>query len=187
MSLPSPEIPSFRPRRKLVGYDRKATDGFVERVADLLEQAGKRADRAEAEIAQYREQERSLHEALMSVAKTADAIKEDARREAEAMREQAREFEELGVKARSQLSSFLHETLERLEGIPGEIETHYRVADPEKEEPFEASGTAEESSASAEVEAKGDDVEPPEDGGSILERLRPYRADASGSARSPGS
>ena len=113
--IPSPsEISSFRPRRAFLGYERKETDEFLEHVAELLERAGKRIEDSEAELARHREKEQSLNEALLAVAKTADAIKRDARSEAETIRAGALELDQFVATTRSQLSAFLRETLETL-------------------------------------------------------------------------
>ena len=49
-------------------------NGLLDHVAELLERAGKRIEDSEAELARHREKEQSLNEALLAVAKTADAI-----------------------------------------------------------------------------------------------------------------
>jgi hypothetical protein len=123
MPQPSSEISSFRPHRKFFGYDRKATDEFLKRVATLVEQAQTRLDQGESELAGYREKERSINEVLLSMAKVADSIKHDARLEEETIRRQARNLEEILTTTRSQLGSFLRETLERLEQLPEEIDS----------------------------------------------------------------
>lgn len=187
MSSPSSEISSFQPRRSLFGYERKATDDFLEHVAVLLEEAGKRLDEAESELSRSREKEHSLHEALLAVAKTSEAIKHDARREAESIRGDALELQQFVASTRSKLSAFLHETLEKLDGIADEIDRR-EVAHTEQEgEPLEAAHRAEELVPTPETEAKEDELKPLEEAGSIFERLRPYRVDTSGSPRSPGS
>ena len=188
MSSPSTEISSFQPRRRLFGYERKATDDFLEHVAELLEHAGKRLDQVEAELARHQEKEQSLNEALATVAKTADSIKHDARLEVEKMRMHARELEQFVTATRERLSGFLRETLVEMERIAEQTEARSRVEQSGEEQLLETPDTAREVIPPAEIEAKEDDEGATEEAGSLLERLRPYRVDASGgTANSPGS
>jgi hypothetical protein len=188
--IPSSEISSFRPRRAFLGYERKETDEFLEHVAELLERAGKRIEDSEAELARHREKEQSLNEALLAVAKTADAIKRDARSEAETIRAGALELDQFVATTRSQLSAFLRETLEKLATIaqvtrPGE---QVELSEEEEGERGGASEVREEvPSPVGGVESQEDAVEPPETDGSIFERLKPYRAEASGTPARPVS
>jgi ABC-type transporter Mla subunit MlaD len=189
VSSSSSEISSFRPRRKLFGYEREATDQFLARTAELLEQAGKRLAQVEAELAEQREQERSLKEALLAAATIADAIKQHARGEADAIRAEARELDAFVATTRSYLSAFLRETLERLETVSSEIEAaRERVDHFPDEKTMEVPDTSEEVAASAET--KQDDGSRPDDGSpgagdSILERLRQYRVDTRDSPHPP--
>jgi chromosome segregation ATPase len=187
--MPSPsEISSFRPRRALLGYERKETDEFLEHVAELLERAGKRIEDSEAELARHQEKEQSLNEALLAVAKTADAIKRDARSEAETIRAGALELDQFVATTRAQLSAFLRETLETLERLAGEIQTRGQLAHSEEPaEPDLSPALVEELAPSLPVDASRAGDGSPEAAESVLERLRPYRADASGTVPSHGS
>ena len=193
--IPSPsEISSFRPRRAFLGYERKETDEFLEHVAELLERAGKRIEDSEAELARHREKEQSLNEALLAVAKTADAIKRDARSEAETIRAGALELDQFIATTRSQLSAFLRETLETLERLAGEIQTRGQLAQSEEQpepdlsaEPDLSPALVEELTPSSPSDASGSVDGSPAAAESVLERLRPYRADASNTVPSPGS
>jgi len=123
MPSPSFEISSFRPRRGLFGYERKATDELIAYAADMLEHTSSRLDEAERELAEYREKEQSLNDALLAVAKSAEAVKADARRQAESIRANAREVDELVATTCTHLSSFLGETLATLERVAAEIQS----------------------------------------------------------------
>jgi DivIVA protein. len=122
MAQASSEISSFRPRRRFFGYDRKATDDFLTHVSSLVEQAQEQLEQAEKELVGYREKERSIGEALLSVAKVADSIKHDARVEEEAIRRQTRNLEETVAATRSQLGTFLRETLDKLAELPEHLD-----------------------------------------------------------------
>jgi chromosome segregation ATPase len=178
----SSDIATFRPPRGLFGYQRKPTDEFLGYVAELLEQAGKRLDGAESELARYREKERSLNEALLAVAKTADAIKDDARHEAETIRGEARRLDELVAATRTRLSAFLHETLETLQGIAEDIPSRGQV--PQADAPESSSAADTHGTPSVEAETKPESAEPAKETGSLVERLRAYRTDSSDGQRS---
>ncbi len=185
MSPGASEIATFRPRRRLFGYDRRSTDEFLAHVAELLEQASTRLAQVEVELAEKRKSEGSLSEALMAAAKTADAIKVDARREADSIRAEVRELDEFVAETRSHLSSFLRDALERLERVSDEIETaHDRVEQFGEEEQVGEFVTAEERTLSPEDHPDDAPSEAPD---SVLERLRAYHADTSGSSRAPES
>jgi cell division initiation protein len=92
------EVCEKRFRRKLLGgYDRREVEGFLERVADVLEdlineiRALKLAQQDQkAQIEQYREMEASLRQALASSQRFADDTLAAARRESESILEEAR-------------------------------------------------------------------------------------------------
>jgi hypothetical protein len=179
MPSPSFEISSFRPRRTLFGYERRAVDVFLKHVAELLEEAGNRLDNAERELSQYREKEQSLNEALLAVAKTAESIKHDAHEEAEAVRAHVRELDQFVSTSRSQMSAFLHGTLESLERLSDGIHAGSQVAcaqEPALVEPEPAEQIAQ---ATPESEQDDSQSQPPEQDGSIFARLRPYLVDTS--------
>jgi DivIVA protein len=120
----SSEVPSFRPRRALLGYERRATDRFLEQVAEIVRHANERLHQAENELAAYRDKERLLHEALLSVAKVADSIRHEAGVEEEAIRADARELATIVERTRSRLTTFMRETLESVARVTDEIETY---------------------------------------------------------------
>jgi cell division septum initiation protein DivIVA len=123
------QISSLRPRRSLVGYNRKATDEFIQHTASVLERTSKQLEETEKELAAYREREQSLNDALLAVAKSAEAVKADARREADSIRASARKVDELLAVTCTHLSSFLRETLESVERVAAEIQSRAETAE----------------------------------------------------------
>lgn len=120
--MPSPfELPAFRPKRALFGYERKATDKFLAQVAEVLGSAREQLDQSENDLAKHREKERSLNEVLLQIARVSDAVKADARHEEQAIRDRARDLEQILTATRSELGSFLRESLEKLDRLPAEI------------------------------------------------------------------
>ena len=186
---PSSELSSFRPRRRLFGYGRRATDDFLDYLAGVLEDTSRQLEKSESQLLGYRENEQSLNEALLAVAKNADAIKHDVHREVESIRANARELDKLVAATCAHLSAFLTETLETLEQVAGDIQPRGETADSEAElELLEPDEFEEEPSFAAEepaVEQK--DNGPSEETGSLLERLRPYLVDPSDRAPSSGT
>jgi hypothetical protein len=174
MTSTSSEIRAFRPPRRLFGYDRQVTDEFREAVAILLEEASERLTRAEAELGKKRESERSLNDALLAAARTAQSMKEDARREADAIRAEVQELDGLVGATRSQLSAFLRETLEKLEHVSSEIERAREPIERLAKEEDGADVRAEEEAPHAEQsqapEAASDSEE------SVVDRLSAYHA-----------
>jgi DivIVA protein len=169
-------VAGFQPGRKLFGYDRKATDEFLAHTGEVLTRTGQRLAQLEAELVEQREKARSLTETLLAAARAGEAIKQDARQEADTIRAEGRALEEFVATRRSQFSAFLRETLEKLETLPGEGEAAERVDQAWEEEP-QAPPSQLETPPAAETS--------PDDGGagpddSILERLKPYRVDSRG-------
>jgi DivIVA protein len=115
-------LPAFRPKRALFGYERKATDTFLAQVAEVLGKAHEQLERGENELAEHREKERSLNEVLLQIAKVSDAVKADARLEEKAIRDRARDLEQIVTATRSELGSFLRETLEKLDRLAAEMD-----------------------------------------------------------------
>jgi hypothetical protein len=158
--------------------------------AEIVERTEKRIDQAETELAGHRENERSLSEALLSVAKVADTIKHDARLEEETIRRQARNLEQIVATTRSQLTAFLHETLEKLEQLSDEIDTSSQPERLEHAETLKASDLAEQLTPSvvrakwepSVVRAQWDGVEQIEGSGATVEGLGP---EAAGNSHSP--
>jgi cell division septum initiation protein DivIVA len=133
-------VPPLTPRRiqatglpgAVRGYDRAATDRLLQKVADDYEalwlerkELRERVERLEAEIAQLNERERHVAEALLAAERTANAVRTDAQRDAEALVADARaermhleaaisHLRGLVERVQSDLSAFLTDTLEQL-------------------------------------------------------------------------
>lgn len=118
----SSDLPVFRPKRALFGYERKATDTFLARVAEVLASAREQLERNETELAEHREKERSLNEALLQVANFSDAVKADARIEEQAIRDRALALEQIVTATASELGAFLRETLEKVDRLTADLD-----------------------------------------------------------------
>ncbi len=84
-------------RAMLGGYDARAVDAFLERVADMVERLlsqirhlKEKVDEQRASIDEYREIEKTLRSALVSSQKFSEDILASAKREAESLIEEAR-------------------------------------------------------------------------------------------------
>jgi hypothetical protein len=138
---------------------------------ELLERAQQWLGQLERELAEQREEARSLTETLLAAARAGEAIKHDAREEAEAIRAEGRALQEFVATRGAQFAAFLLETLEKLETLSVETMVGDRVVSGEEEPPHAPASSLELTPA----------AEPSPDGGgegdgSILERLRPYGA-----------
>ncbi len=131
------------PRTRVGGYEREAADAFLREVANdyeavWMERQGlrERVERLESELGNLRDLERLVSDALIAAERAADEVTAEARQEADTILEEAkarakqivgeaahdREQQEaeverlrsLAVEARSDLSGFLMETLQRL-------------------------------------------------------------------------
>jgi len=131
------------PRARVGGYERGAADAFLREVANdyetvWMERQGlrERVERLEGELGNMRDLERLVSDALIAAERAADEVTAEARQEADTILEEAkarakqivgeaahdREQQEaeverlrsLAVEARSDLSGFLMETLQRL-------------------------------------------------------------------------
>ena len=85
-------------RRAMRGYDAAQVDDFIDLVADRLEQLvrehatlSERVGRQEQQIAEYRERERALTEALVSAQEYREEMRKQATREAEQAKSSAHE------------------------------------------------------------------------------------------------
>ena len=109
-------------RRVMRGYDPEAVDNFLEEVALRMEElvrentsyAPRMASMTEA-IAEYRERERAMNEALVSAQQLREDMREQAQREAElALREARAEGERIIADAKRQVTLAL-EALRRIQ------------------------------------------------------------------------
>ncbi|MFL6016323.1 MAG: DivIVA domain-containing protein [Gaiellaceae bacterium] len=96
MALTPVEIRHIKPSRSLFGYDRKVVDELLEDVVESFEQVWReRADladkveRLDADLVRYRELETLLRTTLVSAERASQELREQARREASVMLEEA--------------------------------------------------------------------------------------------------
>jgi len=96
MALTPVEIRHIKPSRSLLGYNRKVVDELLEDVVESFEQVWReRADladkveRLEADLVRYRELETLLRTTLVSAERASQELREQARREASVMLEEA--------------------------------------------------------------------------------------------------
>ena len=157
MSLTPVEIRHVKLGRRLGGYDRRATDALLVRIAESFEDVWReRADlrdeieRLEGELARFRELEVLLRNTLVSAERSADELRAQAHREADVILDEARvrareiaggaESERERVRAdirrlknveaqmRAEYRAFLATALDRLEGDTEERETPGQAA-----------------------------------------------------------
>jgi DivIVA domain-containing protein len=110
-------------RRVMRGYDPDAVDNFLDEVVARMEElvrenqanTGKVAQMAEA-IADYRERERAMNDALVSAQQLREGMREQAQREADLVLREARsEGERIIADAKRQVT-FALEALRRVQG-----------------------------------------------------------------------
>lgn len=110
-------------RRVMRGYDPDAVDNFLDEVVARMEElvrenqstAGKVAQMTDA-IADYRERERAMNEALVSAQQLREGMREQAQREADLVLREARaEGERIVADAKRQVT-FALEALRRVQG-----------------------------------------------------------------------
>ena len=134
MSLTPVEIRHVRPKRRLFGYDRDATDRLLDDVrasfevvwrerADLTEEV----ERLEGELARFRELEIALRNTLVSAERASDELKAQAGREAELMLEQARlNAREITTAAENERER-LRTEIRRLKAVETDMRAGYRA------------------------------------------------------------
>jgi cell division initiation protein len=96
VALTPVEIRHIKPSRSLLGYNRKIVDELLEDVVESFEQVWReRADladkveRLDADLLRYRELETLLRTTLVSAERASQEVREQARREAAVMLEEA--------------------------------------------------------------------------------------------------
>ena len=110
-------------RRVMRGYDMEAVDNFLEVAASRMEELVRknatlsgRVDSMSEVIAEYRERERAMNEALVSAQQLREDVREQARREAEMVLREARaQGERIVGDARRQVTLGL-EAVRRIQG-----------------------------------------------------------------------
>jgi cell division initiation protein len=96
MALTPVEIRHIKPSRSLLGYNRKVVDELLEDVVESFEQVwreradlGDKVERLDADLVRYRELETLLRTTLVSAERASQELREQARREASVMLEEA--------------------------------------------------------------------------------------------------
>jgi cell division initiation protein len=96
MALTPVEIRHIKPSRSLLGYNRKVVDELLGDVVESFEQVwreradlGNKVERLEADLVRYRELETLLRTTLVSAERASQELREQARREATVMLEEA--------------------------------------------------------------------------------------------------
>jgi cell division initiation protein len=134
MTLTPVEIRHVTLGRRLLGYDRGATEDLLERIIESYESVWReRADlteeleRMEGEIARFRELEVLLRNTLVSAERSADGIRGQARREADLVLEEARaKARETTVAAETERERVKAE-IRRLKSLESDMRAEYKA------------------------------------------------------------
>jgi cell division initiation protein len=134
MTLTPVEIRHVTLGRRLLGYDRGATEDLLERIIESYESVWReRADlteeleRMEGEIARFRELEVLLRNTLVSAERSADDIRGQARREADLVLEEARaKARETTVAAETERERVKAE-IRRLKSLESDMRAEYKA------------------------------------------------------------
>jgi len=110
-------------RRVMRGYDAESVDNFLEVVASRMEElvrqnsalAGK-VDAMSGSMAEYRDRERAMNEALVSAQQLREDMRDQARREADLLLREARSQGERIVSDAKRQVSLALEALRRIQG-----------------------------------------------------------------------
>jgi cell division initiation protein len=97
MALTPVEIRHVKLRRAFLGYRRSATDRLLEEIVDSFEEVWRERaelqdqnERLESDIARYRDLETLLRKTLVTAERSAEELREHARREADVVLAEAR-------------------------------------------------------------------------------------------------
>ena len=134
MTLTPVEIRHVSLGRRLLGYDRGATNELLERIVESYEEAWReRADlrdeleRMEGEIARFKELEVLLRNTLVSAERSADDIRTQARREADLILDEARaKARETTVSAETERERVKAE-IRRLKSLESDMRVEYKA------------------------------------------------------------
>jgi cell division initiation protein len=134
MSLTPVEIRHVKLGRRVVGYDRRATDALLDRITESFEDVWReRADlrdeieRLEGELVRFRELEVLLRNTLVSAERSADEFRAQAHREADVILDEARvKAREIGGGAESERERVRAE-IRRLKTVETQMRTEYRA------------------------------------------------------------
>jgi cell division initiation protein len=134
MSLTPVEIRHVKLRRRLFGYDRKATDRLLEDIVSSFEQVWReRADLrdemedVEAELTRQKEIEGALRSTLISAERMADDVRTHARREAEVIVSEARSTARDIVAGAETERERIHNEIRRLRSLEVDVRAEYRA------------------------------------------------------------
>jgi cell division initiation protein len=120
--------------RALLGYSRKATDNLLEAIAQSYEETWwqrtelrDQVDRLQAELERFRDMERLLRDTMMSAERAAEDLRAHARREYEALVQEARlKAREVVMEAEAERERIRSE-IRRLESARTELRVGYRA------------------------------------------------------------
>ncbi|HEX2505123.1 MAG TPA: DivIVA domain-containing protein [Gaiellaceae bacterium] len=134
MTLTPVEIRHVRLGRRPLGYDRRAVDDLLDRIVGSYEGAWReRADlreeleRMDGELARFKELEVLLRNTLVSAERSADAIRGQARREADLILEEARaKARETAVAAETERERIGAE-IRRLRSLESDMRSEYKA------------------------------------------------------------
>ena len=164
-------------RRVMRGYDAESVDNFLEVVANRMEElvrqngalAGK-VDAMSGSMAEYRDRERAMNEALVSAQQLREDMREQARREADLLLREARaQGDRIVADAKRQVSLAL-EALRRIQGQRVRFLRIFRamverqLGEIEQEEGLTATLSRLEADTGGGERAPGDEGEQPEGG-----------------------
>jgi DivIVA domain-containing protein len=164
-------------RKVMRGYDAESVDNFLEvvvvRMEELVRENSALASKVEAmsgSMAEYRERERAMNEALVSAQQLREEVRDQARREADLLLREARsQGERIVADAKRQVSLAL-EALRRIQGQRVRFLRIFRamverqLGEIEQEEGLTATLTRLE--AEGPGGERGNDADPNDDGGS---------------------
>ncbi len=110
-------------RRVMRGYDAESVDNFLEVVASRMEELVRqnsaltgKVDAMSGSMAEYRDRERAMNEALVSAQQLREDMRDQARREAELLLREARSQGERIVSDAKRQVSLALEALRRIQG-----------------------------------------------------------------------
>jgi cell division initiation protein len=134
MSLTPVEIRHVHLGRRLLGYDREATDRVLDEIVASFEDVWReRADlrdeneRLESELYRQREIEEALRNTLLSAERLADELRARAHREADLIVEEARmKAREIAGKADAERDQVRAE-IKRLRSLESDVRAEYRA------------------------------------------------------------
>jgi len=134
MTITPAEIRHVKLKRRLLGYQRGATNRLLSEVADSFEDlwvdradVGEQVERLEAQLGESHELETLLRNTLMSAERAAEDVRAQARRDAELIQEEARaKARTITFEAESERERIQAE-IRRLRALETEMRARYRA------------------------------------------------------------